>query len=123
MPFVTIQVTGLDQIRGGLNNFIRQIPETNRKALEESTSLFERVAKEKVHVITGRTKRSIVKLAVTPQYGIVQARWGAKFEELREGTKGSLGPHKFLTETAAVVKQEMPNIIKKHYDELVRRSV
>ena len=122
MPFVRIEITGLNELLRGVSNLRQRVPETNRKILEESTTLFERVAKEKVHVITGRTKNSIRKGNVTPKFGTVEASWGAKWEEKREGSKGGQGPHKFLTEAARVTVSEMPDIIKKHYDDLIRQN-
>ena len=120
MPFIRIEVTGLTDIQRQLVGIIRRSPETNRKILDESTDLFERVAKEKVHVITGKTKRSIRKFIITTKYGIIESKFGAFWEERREGSKGVLGPHKFLTETAIVVKKAMPDIIRKYYVQLFR---
>lgn len=122
MPFITINITGLVEAIRGINGIIQDTPETNRSIIEEATSLFERVAKEKVHVISGRTKNSTRKVSVTAKEGIIESSYGAKWEEKREGSKGAQGPHKFLTETANVVIRAMPDIIKRHYDELIRRS-
>lgn len=120
MPFMTVRVTGLVESIRGLSDVMRRSPETNRQIINEATDLFERTAKSKVHVITGKTKRSTRKLTATSKYGIIESKFGAFWEEKREGSKGSLGPHKFLTETARVVKAEMPDIIRRYYADLFR---
>ena len=121
MPFISINVTGLTDIIGGVSEFINNLPQTNQNIIDETTDLFVRTAKTKVHVITGKTKNSVRGQRVTQKQGLVEAHWGAKFEEQRSGTKGALGPHKFLTESSNVVRSAMPDIIRRHYDSLINR--
>ena len=121
MPFISINVIGLNEIVGGINQFINNLPQTNQNIIDETTDLFVRTAKSKVHVITGKTKNSIRGQRVTGNQSIVESRYGAKFEEQRSGSKGALGSHKFLTESRDIVNQQMPNIIRRHYDNLISR--
>ena len=120
MPFVSIHVTGINEIAGGINDIMRNSSQATRGIIDEAIDLFERTAKSKAHVITGKTKNSIRGQTVTPNQSIVEAQWGAKFEEKRPGSKGSLGPHKFMTESTNIVSAKMPDIIKRHYDQLIR---
>ena len=120
MPFISINVTGLTESITSLSDIMRNVPQANKAIIQEATDLFVRTAKSKVHVITGKTKNSIRGQTVTPNQSIVEAQWGAKFEEKRPGSKGSLGPHKFMTESTNIVSAKMPDIIKRHYDQLIR---
>ena len=115
MPFISINVTGLDQIINDNRNKIQNSSQWNINALNEGADLFVNVAKEKVHKITTRTQRSIRKVSVTRNVATIQADWGAKFEEQRSGNKGSLGPHKFGTETIKATIGPIGDIIRKHY--------
>ena len=122
MPFITINITGITELMGGLNDIMRNSPQTTRNIIDEAMGLFERTAKSKVHVITGKTKNSIRGQVVTNKQGIFEARWGAKYEEKRPGTKGAQGPHNFFTQSINILNAQLPNIIKRHYDELIKRS-
>ena len=122
MPFITINITGITELMGGLNDIMRNSPQTTRNIIDEAMGLFERTAKSKVHVITGKTKNSIRGQVVTNKQGIFEARWGAKYEEKRPGTKGAQGPHNFFTQSINVLNAQLPSIIRRHYDELIKRS-
>ena len=120
MPFISINVTGLTESISSLSDIMRNVPQANKAIIQEATDLFVRTAKSKAHVITGKTKNSIRGQTVRPRQSIVEARWGARFEEKRPGSKGSLGPHNFMTQSTNIVNTQMPNIIKRHYDQLMR---
>lgn len=86
----------------------------------ESAEFFARDAKANAHVITGKTKASIRVESATPQMGIISAGWGMPFEQKRAGTKGGT-PHTTFTVSAERTAMQMPIIIKRHIDDLLRR--
>ena len=122
MPFVSIHVTGINEIAGGINDIMRNSSQATRGIIDEAIDLFERTAKSKAHVITGKTKNSIRGQVVTNRQGILEAKFGAKYEEKRSGTKGAQGPHNFFTQSINVLNAQLPSIIRRHYDELIKRS-
>jgi len=114
MPFISINVTGLTESIDNINRVINGLSQMNIESLNESADLFVSTAKQKAHVITGKTRSSIRKVAVFPKEAVIQADYGAKFEENRQGVKDGT-PHKFLTDTAESISSKIPDIIKRHY--------
>jgi hypothetical protein len=113
MPFISINAD-FSQILDDIHRKQQESSQWNYNALNEITDLFVNTAKSKVHVITGKTKDSIRKVSVTQKQAIIQADWGAKWEERRTGSKDGT-PHKFGTETINEIIPKGQEIIRKHY--------
>jgi hypothetical protein len=118
MPFVTIKVTGLNELNAYFAKTQSQRGTTRRDIHEEAAQFFLKDALSNVHVITGRTKASTKISSVSERNAIIESGFGAPFEERRQGTK--LGTtHKFMTLAATNTTKAMPEIIRKHYDKLL----
>lgn len=117
---VGFKVTGLNEIIRAQEAMIREMPQVKTSIHKESAEFFARDAKANAHVITGRTKGSIKVDSATPQMGIISAGFGMPHEQKREGTKNNT-PHATFTVSAERTGKQMPIIIKKHIDDLLRR--
>lgn len=113
MPFISINADFSD-VFDDIRQKQQGSSQSNVNALNEIADLFVNTAKSKVHIISGRTQKSIRKISVTQNQAVIQADWGAKWEEKREGTKGGTS-HKFGTETINEVYPKGQEIIRKHY--------
>lgn len=113
MPFISVNVD-FSEVLDDIRQKKEGSGQSNYNALNEIADLFVNTAKSKVHVISGRTKDSIRKISITQNQAVIQADWGAKWEEKREGTKGGTS-HKFGTETLNEIIPKGQEIIRKHY--------
>ena len=115
-----VRVTGLNEIIASITAMVSESPSTRIRILREVSEVFRRDAVDNAHVITGKTKKSIRVESVTDKQAVISAGFGMPFEEKREGNK--LGtPHKTFTQAAKFTAPKIPPIIKKHYDDLLRR--
>jgi len=108
MPFISIDVN-FDEVMRNIDGVINGLPEMGQGALNESADLFVNTAKQKAHVITGRTQASIRKVSVTAMMATIQADWGAKWEEIRGGL------HALFTLTADAISTQISDIIIRRY--------
>ena len=128
MPFVRIRVIGLDQMIGGLDSLVRDLPNTRRDILKEAADYFYKDSIKNVHVITGKTKKSIRISKVDDKEAIVEAAYGARFEEVRPGVKPpphigtGKGPHNFMTQASKRTVEVLPNIVSNHIDKLFSKN-
>ena len=114
------RIDGLTQTVSNLNNMVNsELPMMKQRVLQRAAKVLEYQAQQKVHVITGKTKRSIKSSPAASggdSVGIT-AGYGAKFEE----KKGS--PHDFMTqaknELAKIVVQD---IILPELNNMLQRS-
>jgi HK97 gp10 family phage protein len=118
---IGLSVSGLNEVIGGLDSMLRNLPQTRRAILTEGATFFKNDAVSNAHVITGKTKGSIKIESVTDKEAIISAGFGMPFEEKRTGTKDGT-PHMTMTEAANNTRKEMPSIIKKHVDDLLRAN-
>ena len=117
---VGLTVTGLNEIIRNQDAMIREMPQFRTQVHRESAEFFAKDAKANAHVITGKTKASVKVESATPQAGIISAGFGMPFEQKREGSKNG-SPHTTFTISAQRTALQMPRIIKKHIDDLLRR--
>lgn len=118
MPFITIKVTGLNEINSYFTHVQSDSPQTRKAVHQESGEFFLKNALANVHVITGRTKGSTKLSRVDEREAVIESGFGAPHEEKREGNKAGT-PHKFMSGAAKATFNELPNIIRKHYDKLL----
>ena len=122
-----IQITGLVEVLSANAAMLREMPQFAMDVHREASEFFSKDALANVHVITGKTKSSIKIDSVTPQSAVISAGFGAAAEEQREGSKpppsigSGRGPHKFMSGAATRTGQQMPLMIKKHFDALLAR--
>ena len=130
---IGFSVTGLNEVIGGLDSMLRNLPQTRRAILTEGATFFKNDAVSNAHVISGKTKGSIKIESITDKEATISAGFGMPFEEKRSGTKarvkgisldfsGSDTPHATMTEAAKKTNEKMPSIIKKHMDNLLLNS-
>jgi len=128
MPFVTIRITGLNEITNSLSSIVSQIPQTNKNILDEAQKFMVKDYKSNVHVISGKTRDSTQGAVLNNNQAVVLASYGAPFEENRSGSKppphigSGTGSHKKLLDAAEKTRILMPSIINKHYDILLGRN-
>lgn len=115
-----LTVTGLNEIIRSIDGMQRDMPQTKMQIHRESAEFFAKDAKTNAHVITGRTKASIHVESATPKMGIISAGFGMPHEQKRQGTKNNT-PHTTFTVSAERTAFQMPIIIKRHIDALLRR--
>lgn len=108
MPTITFKVDSQSVTRT-IDNAIRELGPAKNFILRDAGAFYVQQARKYVHVITGRTKKSTKLVSVTGNQAIVESGWGAPFEEDRGD------PHDFMTQAAADLQQEFPNIIKNRY--------
>ena len=127
MTFITLRVTGFDQLLNGINGIQQELPNVKREILREGAEFFYKDALRNVHVISGKTKDSIKIESVTDKEAIISAGFGAKWEEMREGSKppphkgSGTGPHKTFTQSTVRTKAIFPSIIIRRIRDLLAR--
>ena len=128
---IGFSVSGLNEAISGVDSMLKNLPQTRRAILTEGATFFKNDAVSNAHVISGKTKGSIKIESVTDREAIISAGFGMPYEEKRAGTKarskgisldfsGSDTPHATMTEAAKKTSKEMPSIIRKHTDNLLR---
>lgn len=121
---VGLRVTGLPETLNSIAAIQRELPQTKMAIHREASTFMVWKAKEKVHKITGNLARSIRVDSITPQRAVVSANMPyAKVEEERKG-KRRIPPnteHAYLKPAAQDTALQMPTMIKKGFDELLRR--
>lgn len=103
---------------------LREIPQVRMKVHRESAEFFTKKAKEHVHKITHTLEKSISVESATPQMGIISAKTSyARTEEERKGNRRipPHTPHPYMKPAAQETAVQMPIIIKRHIDDLLRR--
>jgi len=93
--------------RGALNGLInnanskmRRFPQVKKDILKDITDVIVKEENRRVHVITGKTKRSIYAKILDENNAEVGAFYGAKWEEKRGA------PHDFKTQAAEIARIE-----------------
>ena len=115
-----LTTTGLNEIIRGLDGTLRDMGQLRMTVHRESADYFARDAKANAHVITGKTKSSIKVESVSSKMGVISAGFGMPYEQKRQGSKNET-PHTTFTVSAQRTAFQMPFIIKKHFDNLLRR--
>lgn len=130
---VGFTISGLNETLHGIDSLIRDFGQTKQKILTEAATFYKNDAVANAHVITGKTKGSVKIESISDKEAIITAGFGMPFEEKRSGVKvsskkmftvGSTGvstPHKTMTEAAKKTTKEMPSIIDKHMNQLLKR--
>ena len=119
MPFLKFTITNLPQVLNGIDGIIRDFPNVKRDIHEQATKVFHKDAVDNVHEITGKTKRSLRIAEATEKQGVVEGKFGARWETRRPGnkpppTKGrGTGPHNFSKHAFEITVQKLPDIIKR----------
>jgi hypothetical protein len=120
--FVRINVTGLRESISGINGLTMEWPQTQLQMVREGALFFFKDAQKNAHVISGKTKASIHIESVTRDRGVITAGFGMPFEEKRGGQRMDTGtPHKTFSMAANNLGTEMPHIIKRNFDNLLRK--
>jgi HK97 gp10 family phage protein len=121
VPIITVKVTGLDQAISFFNTVSQQLERTNKMALDEAADVFVNEAKARAHIITGNMRRSITKSVPTGNSITVGATAAySAFENRRIGSKGGQGPHNFADVARDKTLKALPDILRKHYDQLFK---
>lgn len=117
-------VTGLPETLNSIAAIQREMPQTKMAIHREASTFMVWKAKEKVHKISGDLARSIEVESITPDRAIVHATMPyAKKEEDRKGNRRipPHTPHPYMKPAAQDTALQMPRMIKKGFDELLRR--
>lgn len=95
-----------------LNDMIRELVPAKHFALQDAGAFMVKTARQKVHIITGRTQKSTKVVSVSGNQVICESAWGAPFEEARGD------PHDFITQTLTELNTEFPRIISNRYSRI-----
>ena len=111
--FISVTVD-FSQIIGDIDGKLRELGPTKNFALRDIGAEAVKEMRARVHVITGRTKASTKIASVSDNEVIVESTFGAYYEEQRGE------PHDFMTQTAEVMNQKIPTIVRNRFDKINR---
>jgi len=99
------------------SNIIKQFPAAQKKTVQDTVKIIFTEADRKVHVVTGRTKRSGAVKYTSDNQAVITYEFGGVWEERRGGD------HAFLHEATQKGSKEMARIAQKYITEAVQKGL
>lgn len=117
-------IDGLEDIIRSLDAFPRELGQAKRRALQEAANFMVREAQTRVHVVSGRLKKSIkVESVTTEQATVVAETHYAQQEESRQGIKiGVNTPHQFMLPASRATALQFPKMIIREIDAVLAKT-
>jgi Bacteriophage protein of unknown function (DUF646). len=111
MVFISINITGLDEIISNLERMRSESPNIIHDILQHGSDFMANQMRANAHVVTGRMKGSINN-HVAGNEGVVEVPVPyAQIENKRVGSKPGFGPHDFADRALSATAQILPSII------------
>jgi hypothetical protein len=119
-----VTIDGLEDILRMLDGLPRELGQAKRKALQEAANHMVRTAQSRVHVVSGRLKKSIkVESVTTDQATVVAQTPYAQEEERRQGIKiGVNTPHQFMLPASRETALLFPKMIIREIDAVLSKT-
>jgi len=121
MTFITITVTGLDQVIATLNRKNVDIQEATRNVHINVGNFLVRELKNNAHQITGNLKNSIMLDYADDRAAVVSVHAPyAVYENRRPGAKAGFGPHNFADRAVQTTIPELAKQVKAEFDQALQ---
>jgi HK97 gp10 family phage protein len=119
-----VTIDGLEDIIRALDALPREMGQAKRRALQEAANFMVREAQSRVHVVTGRLKKSIkVESVTTDEATVIAETHYAQQEESRQGIKvGVNTPHQFMLPSSRATALQFPKMIIREIDAVLAKN-
>jgi hypothetical protein len=119
-----VKIEGLEDTIRSLDAIPRELGQAKRNALQEAANHMVRTAQSRVHVVTGKLKKSIKVESVTTDEAVVVAETHyAQQEEKRQGIKlGVNTPHTFMLPSSRETALLFPKMVIREIDAVLAKN-